>query len=406
MGVGVYMLGQLPLNIFPETSDADMVMLQLEFEGNEDITLAREQAGIVSTIISEELGEDGAIISYPQASARSAVAQITLTPFTDRDTTSHQYINRIETRLSDETDIEFTVTQIDAGPPAESFPFAVQIRGENIDSTAELAEDIADFLHATDIQRNDGSELEIDEVRVSTDPNTVRRIDGARFVKVEARFVDDDITELVTATQDAVEGEFTDEKLQEFGLDTQALRFDFGQESDNVESFESTQLALIIAVIMMYFLLVIQFNSFSQPLLILLAVPFGLIGVAGGLMWAGHALSFFVMIGLIGLVGIVVNNAILLVDYANQERRTGANAHHAITEAVKQRFRPVVTTTLTTIGALTPLAVSDPFWEPLAITIIFGLTASSVLILTAFPYFYIAFERVREAKNKLLPFLK
>ena len=211
---------------------------------------------------------------------------------------------------------------------------------------------------------------------------------------------------MVTATETAITNEFDDDRLDEFGFTSNDLMFDFGQESENVESFESVQVAFVLALFLMYLLLVLQFNSFSQPLLILLAVPFGLVGVGMSLLIVEHELSFFVMVGLIGLVGIVVNNAILLVDYANQERRAGAKVDEAIISALGQRFRPILTTTLTTVGALTPLALSDPFWEPLALTIIFGLIASSVLVLTLFPYFYIVFEQARAAKNKKFPSLE
>ena len=95
------------------------------------------------------------------------------------------------------------------------------------------------------------------------------------------------------------------------------------------------------------------------------------------------------MLGFLGLIGIAVNNTILLVDYANQARRAGSNAVDVIAEATKLRMRPLLTTTMTTAFALLPLALSDPFWQPLAVTIIFGLISSTVLIIIAFPYFYL-----------------
>jgi len=327
-------------------------------------------------------------------------------PFTDRTTTSQEYIAKLESALERNVDVAFTLRQFDAGPPAEAFPFALQILTEDVEAGQNLAAAIAEYIETATITRSDESVVEVDEVRVAADENVIRRSDSQRFVEVSVSYDATDITGVVTATEAAINEEFDDDRLDEFGFTSEDLVFDFGQESENVESFESVQIAFVLALFLMYLLLVLQFNSFSQPLLILLAVPFGLVGVGTSLLIADHELSFFVMVGLIGLVGIVVNNAILLVDYANQERRDGAKVDEAIINALAQRFRPILTTTLTTVGALTPLALSDPFWEPLALTIIFGLIASSILVLTLFPYFYIVFEQARAAKNKKFPSLR
>lgn len=405
MAVGVYSIGQLPFNIFPTSKDADALLVQVNFGENSTLEQSLETSEQINQILSETLRDDGAAISYLQANAQSAVIRVALTPFTERDTTSQTYIEAIESRLESEVAAQVSIAQLDAGPPAEAFPFAVQIQSEDIDASIKLAEDIATFLKTEEITRSDGSLIEISEVRTEADVNVIRRSDGNRFVEVLASYEDTDVSGLVTATQSAVEQEFGNEELRERGLPADTLGFDFGQESENIDSFASVQIALVLAVVLMYFLLVLQFNSFSQPLLILLTVPFGLIGVAFGLSLTDHSLSFFVMVGLIGLIGIVVNNAILLIDYANQARRDGASVYEAIIYSLELRFRPIVATTLTTIGALTPLALSDPFWEPLAVTIIFGLIASTILVVSALPYFYIVFEQLREKKNKRFPSL-
>lgn len=137
-----------------------------------------------------------------------------------------------------------------------------------------------------------------------------------------------------------------------------------------------------------------------------MAIPFSLFGVFLGLTLTDNSFSFFVMLGLLGLIGIVVNNTILLTEYANQERDNGADRHQAISEAVKDRFRPLVTTTLTTVFALLPLALSDPFWQALAYTLIFGMISSTTLIIISFPYYYLLFERIRDWKNNKFPSLR
>ena len=146
----------------------------------------------------------------------------------------------------------------------------------------------------------------------------------------------------------------------------------------------------------MLILLIIQFRSSIQWLLVFLAIPFSFFGVFGGLLLTDNQISFFVMLGLLGLIGIAVNNTILLTDFANQERVAGANRQEAIREAMRRRFRPLIATTLTTVAGVLPLALSDPFWEALGFTIIFGLLSSTLLVLVSFPYYYLAFEWLRD----------
>jgi len=223
---------------------------------------------------------------------------------------------------------------------------------------------------------------------------------------VSAQFDNEElISGSVGALEERVKTEFDEQRLKSLGLGIEALNFDVSAESQNAESFESIQTGLLIAIAGMYLLLVLLFNSLSQPLLILLAVPFSIFGVFGGLHLTNHPLSFFVMVGFLGLIGIVVNNTILLVEYANQERESGADRWDAISAAVAERFRPLLTTTATTVVALLPLAWSDPFWQPLAYTLIFGLISSTTLIIISFPYYYLALERLRDWKNRRFPYL-
>ncbi len=151
----------------------------------------------------------------------------------------------------------------------------------------------------------------------------------------------------------------------------------------------------MIALALMVLLLVIQFRSLVQPPLILLAIPFSFFGMFGMLALTGNTLSFFVVVGFIALTGVVVNNTILLIDAANQNRRDGMRPGAAIGDAVTRRFRPLVATTLTTVVGLVPLARSDPFWEAFGYTLIGGLLSSTVLVIVAFPVFYLAVEKVR-----------
>jgi multidrug efflux pump subunit AcrB len=101
------------------------------------------------------------------------------------------------------------------------------------------------------------------------------------------------------------------------------------------------------------------------------------------------------MLGVFALIGISVNNAILLTDYANQARGEGASPAEAIAQALRARLRPLLTTSSTSILALLPLALNDPFWEGIAYTLIYGLLSSTLLVIFVFPYFFLIEEALR-----------
>jgi multidrug efflux pump subunit AcrB len=150
----------------------------------------------------------------------------------------------------------------------------------------------------------------------------------------------------------------------------------------------------------MFLLLLYQFRSFVQPLLIFIAIPFSFFGVAAGLYYTDNPLSFFVLVGFFALIGIAVNNTILLTDFANQAKDAGADKYDAMADAVAARFRPLITTSLTSVVALIPLALSDPFWQSLAVTLIFGLLSSTFLVIVAFPYLYLVTEWLRSVGGR------
>jgi HAE1 family hydrophobic/amphiphilic exporter-1 len=148
----------------------------------------------------------------------------------------------------------------------------------------------------------------------------------------------------------------------------------------------------------MYILLAIQFKGLIQPLLIFIAVPFSLPGVAIGLAITNNPISFFAVVGFFALIGISVNNTIMLVDFANQKRREGLGAREAMAQAIKARIRPLLVTSTTAVVALIPLVLTNPFWESLAVTLMFGLVSSTILVTTIFPYYYLAVEKIRSKK--------
>lgn len=271
----------------------------------------------------------------------------------------------------------------------------MQVFGEEAETLSSAGEELASALLGAEIERPNGTTFTVVETDVAL-TDVVSRQDGSRLIEVRARFDADDVTTTTAETEAYVTEQFGASELAALGLEEDALGFDFGLESDNQESFSSMPFAFGIALIAMFILLVIQFRSSMQWLLVFLAIPFSFFGVFGGLLLTNNVLSFFVMLGLLGLIGIAVNNTILLTDFANQERRAGADRKTAIETAIRRRFRPLVATSLTTVAGVLPLALSDPFWEALGFTIIFGLLSSTFLVLLAFPYYYLAIEAVRD----------
>jgi multidrug efflux pump subunit AcrB len=155
------------------------------------------------------------------------------------------------------------------------------------------------------------------------------------------------------------------------------------------ESFSSLGAALLVALLGILAVLVLQFRSFRQPLIIIVAIPLSVIGAFPALLITGYTFSFMAFIGFTSLIGIVVNNSIILVDYANQLVARGATVREAVREAGQTRFTPILLTTLTTIGGLLPLTLTNSdLWSPLGWVIIGGLTASTFLTLVVVPVLY------------------
>lgn len=165
-----------------------------------------------------------------------------------------------------------------------------------------------------------------------------------------------------------------------------------GEEENREESFGGMAKALIIAMLGIFAVLVMQFRSFKQPLIVFSAIPFAATGAFFALFITGYTFSFTAFVGLTSLVGIVVNNAIILIDYANQRLLQGQSIHEAIMEAAKTRMTPILLTTVTTIGGLLPLTLSgSSMWSPMGWAIIGGLVVSTLLTLFVVPVLYTLF---------------
>jgi multidrug efflux pump subunit AcrB len=168
-----------------------------------------------------------------------------------------------------------------------------------------------------------------------------------------------------------------------------AFKFD-GENEKIVENFGNIGSSAVLAVMLVYSVLLFQFRSFTQPLIILLTIPLSAIGSFLGLYFLGFELSFVAMLGIVSLLGIVVNNAIVLIDFINTERTEGKSVKTACVDAVEKRFRPIMLTTITTVIGLVPLALSgSALFVPMSVALMSGLMVSTLLTLIIIPMVYL-----------------
>ncbi|HDJ23164.1 MAG TPA: efflux RND transporter permease subunit, partial [Candidatus Aminicenantes bacterium] len=175
-------------------------------------------------------------------------------------------------------------------------------------------------------------------------------------------------------------------------------RIEFGGEQEEMtRSFRSLIFALSLAVLLVYMIMAAQFESIIHPLIIILALPMGLVGAVWALLITGQTLNVISVIGMVVLAGIVVNDAIVKIDYTNQLRRQGLALREAILEASRVRLRPILMTTVTTILGLFPMALGlgrgSELQQPLAITVIGGLALATFLTLILIPLIYELVEK-------------
>jgi multidrug efflux pump subunit AcrB len=169
-----------------------------------------------------------------------------------------------------------------------------------------------------------------------------------------------------------------------------------GESSESGDAGASIAAKLPIALLVILMLLVSQFNSIRSPIIILVTIPLGLIGVINGLIFAGSSFGFFTILGIIALSGIIINNAIVLIDRINIERfELDKEPRYAIIHACKQRLRPIFLATATTVLGMMPLVWGGTaMFKPMAISIIFGLSFATLLTLLVVPVLYSLFYRV------------
>lgn len=389
-----FIFKEVTFNIFPPSKDSNGLIVSLNFEPGTTTEQAEKLAGKADDIVAKTLGSDFEQGSYySSGSANTASLYVDITAYDKREVTAPELVKKVESALKAQLPtVQAKVNQEDVGPPSSAF--AVRIETADREKAMALAKDIRTFLQDKELERVNGTKAKLTNVNVS-DPGTYTRADGKLFVEVSGGFNADDTSTLVTLAKDAVNKEFTASKIESYGLKKDVLKYDFGQEDENQDSFKTLALAFPILLLVIYLLLALQFRSMAQPLLIFMAIPFSLFGITLGLYLTDNAFSFFAMLGFFALIGLSLKNTILLTDYANQLRRKGTPAVEAAVEALGERFRPLIATSFTAVVSLIPLFLSSPFWQGLTAVLIFGLLSSTFLVIIVFPYYYLGVEFLR-----------
>jgi multidrug efflux pump subunit AcrB len=173
-----------------------------------------------------------------------------------------------------------------------------------------------------------------------------------------------------------------------------------GRQADRRESMQSLFTGLLMALVVIYAMLAVPFNSFVQPMIIMMSIPFGIVGAVTGHLIMGYSLSVMSMFGVVALSGVVINDSLVLINFANRERRSEMNAGDAIYSAGIQRFRPVLLTTLTTFGGLAPMIFETSrqarFLIPMAISLGFGIVFATLITLVLVPSLYMIVEDLKQ----------
>jgi multidrug efflux pump subunit AcrB len=247
------------------------------------------------------------------------------------------------------------------------------------------------FLLNLPVPNRDGRLIPLKEVaglRTSPGLNAYRHYKGRRATSVTAH-IDTDIASALEVSA-AVQARFA------AGADRSGLEIVMGGEAEQTrQSMVHLASSFLIACVGIYFLLVLLFDSFSQPLLVLAAIPFGFVGVIGTLAAHGEPLGFLAMVGMIGLSGVVVNDSLVLVSHINdlRRKRPQAELRRVVAEATADRLRAILLTTFTTAAGVLPLAYGlggyDLYMAPMALTLGYGLLFATLLTLVLVPSLYL-----------------
>lgn len=270
---------------------------------------------------------------------------------------------------------------------------------------------VDDIEHSTvkdienmEILTTTGEKVKIKELGIVKTENAaidIIRVNKKRTTTLNVSFEDSDMGTIIKAIDKEINKMEKDLKVDENEFVIKVA----GNAQEMNDSFKSLGIAFVLAIVFVYMVMASQFESLSQPLIIMVSMPLAIIGVVFGLYATGYAFGITAFIGIIILAGIVVNNAIVYVDYVNQLRESGKGVTESLIEAGLTRLRPIVMTALTTMLGLLPLAIGTgegaQMQAPMAVAVIGGLFTSTFLTLIVIPVIYALIDTMKNFRNKL-----
>lgn len=293
-------------------------------------------------------------------------------------------MNQIQTRLSDQLIMRYR-------EDGESIDVRVMYPEDQVQTISDLENLMLDSPLGTRVPLKEVAAFEYTDA-----PASLQRGNQQPLVSISMDVIGADIGTVSSDIETVLSGfDFPEEYRYSIG----------GQVEDMEEAFADLALVLMLSIFLVYVVMAVQFESFIMPFIIMFSLPVSVVGVLFGYFVTGTPLSIVGFIGIIMLAGIVVNNAIVLVDYINILRRRDYSRTEAIIEAGRSRLRPILMTTLTTVLAMIPLGLGlgegAEMQQPMAVTVIFGLSISSVFILILIPVIYAYVDQVSSwYKNK------
>jgi len=248
---------------------------------------------------------------------------------------------------------------------------------------------------------------EVVDVKRGRAYTSITRTDGRRVITVTS-----DVTPRDQAPQ--ILAVLTEEILPEIMQKYGGLTYSFeGRQAEMRESVEGLKRGLFVALILIYVLLAIPFKSYWQPMIIMVSIPFGVVGavighlVVGGITQTHYSLSLMSLFGLVALSGVVVNDSLVFIDFANKKRLEGFSLHDALLAAGIQRFRPIILTTLTTFFGLMPMILETSrqarFLIPMAISLGFGILFATGITLLLIPSLTMILEDLGNLRKRFVP---
>ena len=247
------------------------------------------------------------------------------------------------------------------------------------------------------IRLPDGTQIPfktVAEVSYGRGDSTITRIDRRRVVSVSA-----DVDEAV-ANSKQINSELAQSKLPELMREFPGLKYRFaGEQREIQESFSSLIPNFGIAMMAIFALLAVQFRSYSQPIIVMSAIPFGIVGATLGHLLMGFNLGLLSFFGIVALSGVVVNDSLIMIDLINRERSSGTGLKQVLRDCATRRFRPIMLTTLTTFCGLLPMitekSLQARFLIPMAISLAFGVMFATCITLILVPSLYMILEDIK-----------